>query len=130
MARWFILLIAAAIFSTTRAAPSDPNAPKEPAVPFADRGGKAQEGRPKPLGATAAGEKAIDLGLAWLAKRQKKDGSWEYDGSSKDELTAATGMAVLAVPRRGRDAQGEGEVPEDRPGRARLARQSVPHHRG
>src|SRR5262249_26530171 len=36
----------------------------------------------------------VGRGLAWLARKQLKDGSWEFDGSSKDKV-AATGMALL-----------------------------------
>ena len=39
-------------------------------------------------------EAAVAAGLAWLARKQLKDGSWEYDGISKDKI-AATGMALL-----------------------------------
>ena len=39
-------------------------------------------------------EAAVARGLAWLARKQLKDGSWEFDGSSKDKV-AATGMALL-----------------------------------
>src|SRR5262249_4768082 len=34
-------------------------------------------------------------GLAWLAKQQKQDGSWRFDGTAKDDVIAATGMALL-----------------------------------
>src|SRR5436190_243655 len=39
-------------------------------------------------------EAAVARGLVWLAHMQLKDGSWEFDGSSKDKI-AATGMALL-----------------------------------
>lgn len=40
-------------------------------------------------------KEVVARGLDWLAKQQKKDGSWVFDGSAKDEVTTATGMALL-----------------------------------
>jgi hypothetical protein len=48
----------------------------------------------KKYGGNKVSEAAVAAGLAWLARKQLKDGSWEYDGSSKDKV-AATGMALL-----------------------------------
>jgi hypothetical protein len=45
-------------------------------------------------GGNPASEAAVAAGLMWLARKQLKDGSWEFDGSSKDKI-AATGMALL-----------------------------------
>jgi hypothetical protein len=45
-------------------------------------------------GGTEASEAAVARGLAWLARKQLKDGSWEFDGSSKEKV-AATGLALL-----------------------------------
>jgi hypothetical protein len=45
-------------------------------------------------GGTEVSQAAVGRGLAWLARKQLKDGSWEFDGSSKDKV-AATGMALL-----------------------------------
>ena len=39
-------------------------------------------------------ELAIHRGLAWLAQQQQRDGSWTFDGNSRDKC-AATGMALL-----------------------------------
>ena len=39
-------------------------------------------------------EVAIQKGLKWLALKQRTDGGWGFDGSSKDRY-AATGMALL-----------------------------------
>ncbi len=48
-------------------------------------------------------QEAVDLGLAWLARQQRKDGSWSLLGPYADGATtkqdnpeAATGMALLA----------------------------------
>jgi hypothetical protein len=40
-------------------------------------------------------ERAVAMGLAWLARQQKQDGSWVFDGDSKAEVIASTGMALL-----------------------------------
>jgi hypothetical protein len=45
-------------------------------------------------GGNSASERAVALGLAWLARQQKGDGSWEYD-EGKEHKAAATGMALL-----------------------------------
>lgn len=45
-------------------------------------------------GGNPVSEAAVAAGLAWLARKQLKDGSWEFDGSSKDKI-AATGLALL-----------------------------------
>lgn len=46
-------------------------------------------------GGNAASEAAVARGLIWLAKQQKANGSWVYDGSSANDTIAATGMALL-----------------------------------
>jgi hypothetical protein len=46
-------------------------------------------------GGSAESEKAVALGLEWLAKQQKKDGNWEFDQGEKKETVAATGLALL-----------------------------------
>lgn len=45
-------------------------------------------------GGNAASEAAVARGLIWLAKQQKSNGSWAFDGDS-NETVAATGMALL-----------------------------------
>ena len=45
-------------------------------------------------GGNAESERAVARGLEWLARQQKDDGHWEFDGTSKDKV-AATGMALL-----------------------------------
>jgi hypothetical protein len=70
--------------------------PKKAAGPL---DGRKEAERAKTLkddGGTDESEKAVALGLAWLAKQQKQDGGWEFDAGSKDERVAATGMALLA----------------------------------
>ncbi|MCS6863728.1 MAG: terpene cyclase/mutase family protein [Gemmataceae bacterium] len=46
-------------------------------------------------GGNEASEQAVALALAWLARQQKNDGSWEFDMGRKDERAAATGLALL-----------------------------------
>src|SRR5205823_14430991 len=40
--------------------------------------------------------------LAWLFRQQQKDGSWKFDGSSREQV-AATGMALLPFLAAGED---------------------------
>ena len=66
---------------------------------FATQGMKGRTGATKNKllkegGGNTETEAAVAKGLAWLAKQQKSDGRWVYDGSSTDEI-AATGMALL-----------------------------------
>ncbi|MBA4188115.1 MAG: hypothetical protein C0467_08860 [Planctomycetaceae bacterium] len=49
----------------------------------------------KDVGGTEDSEKAVALGLLWLARQQKSDGGWEFDAGDKAERVAATGLAVL-----------------------------------
>jgi hypothetical protein len=46
-------------------------------------------------GGNEASERAVALGLAWLAQQQRQDGSWVFDIGSREEVVAATGMAIL-----------------------------------
>jgi len=53
------------------------------------------------FGGTAATEEAVELGLAWLAKQQLRDGSWMLsgpfgEGAPYQNKPAATAMALLA----------------------------------
>ncbi len=53
-------------------------------------------------GGTAETQEAVKLGLAWLARNQKKDGGWSKTGPYSDHGTvenraAATAMALLAL---------------------------------
>jgi hypothetical protein len=66
---------------------------------FATPGLRGRTGMTKDLllekyGGTKQSEAAVGSGLAWLARKQLKDGSWEFDGSNRDKV-AATGMALL-----------------------------------
>lgn len=46
-------------------------------------------------GGNPMSERAVERGLAWLARQQKQDGGWVFDGSDKDETAAATGICLL-----------------------------------
>jgi hypothetical protein len=87
--------------------PPNPGLPGvEPMPAFAARTGKAKAKLLEEFGGNEDTEKAVALGLEWLARQQKKDGSWEFDGSEKKDTAGATGMAVLAF-------LGAGETPKD-----------------
>ena len=58
------------------------------------RSGATKDALLKAGGGNSESEAAVGRGLAWLAKQQKGDGKWQFDGGSKDDI-AATGMALL-----------------------------------
>jgi hypothetical protein len=47
-------------------------------------------------GGNQLSEAAVARGLSWIAKQQKEDGRWKFDGRSEDDDIAATGMALMA----------------------------------
>ncbi len=64
-------------------------------------------------GGTKGTEDAVELGLAWLARQQRSDGSWSLkgpysDGSDNENTAAATAMALLAFQGHG-DTHREGK---------------------
>ncbi|MSR53766.1 MAG: hypothetical protein EXS09_10820 [Gemmataceae bacterium] len=61
---------------------------------MAGRSGSTKDKMLKSGGGNTESEAAVARGLAWLARKQLKDGSWEFDGSSKDKI-ASTGLALL-----------------------------------
>ena len=75
--------------------------------PFAARRGDARAAAIRARGGSAASEKAVELGLAWLARHQAVDGSWQFDLSgcqcdggcrnpgTLHSSTASTGIALL-----------------------------------
>lgn len=62
---------------------------------FPGRSGATKSKLVREGGGNDASERAVAMGLAWLARMQKQDGGWEYDQGSKEERIAATGMALL-----------------------------------
>ena len=68
---------------------------------FAGRTGKIKKELLAKYGGTQATEDAVDLGLAWLKRQQRTNGSWSMrgpyrDGSLMENETAATAMAMIA----------------------------------
>lgn len=47
------------------------------------------------FGSNEETERATARGLAWLARQQKLEGNWLFDGSSSTDTIAATGMSLL-----------------------------------
>lgn len=74
--------------------------PADDKLPVGSFSGRSDSTRPlfiKHYGGSDSTEKAVAQGLEWLAKQQKKDGSWAFDaGTFKNETAAATGFALLA----------------------------------
>jgi hypothetical protein len=62
---------------------------------FLGRSGSTKEKLLREGGGNADSELAVARGLAWLAKQQKQDGSWRFDGTAKEDAIAATGLALL-----------------------------------
>lgn len=65
------------------------------------RSGELKSALLSKFGGNQATEEAVDLGLKWLAKQQKSDGSWSLvgpysDGGASENTTAATAMALNA----------------------------------
>jgi len=58
------------------------------------RSGATKDKLLKAGGGNTESEAAVARGLAWLAKKQLKDGSWEFDGGVKEKV-ASTGLALL-----------------------------------
>lgn len=83
-----------------------------PAQIAQDLSGRTKAGRANLIaqeGGTPASEAAVTLGLQWLARHQKRDGSWSFDhqkgpcrgrcgnpGSLKKCASGATGLALLS----------------------------------
>jgi hypothetical protein len=78
---------------------SEPTKTEAPLNPFSvpgmvGRSGATKDKLLKSGGGNSESEAAVARGLAWLARMQLKDGSWEFDGPNKDKV-ASTGLALL-----------------------------------
>lgn len=62
---------------------------------FPGRSGSTKSKLIREGGGNDASERAVAMGLAWLARQQKQDGGWEYEVGQKEHKAAATGMALL-----------------------------------
>ena len=85
----------------------EPREPESIRPSYAIRFGEKKKQSLKQFGGNEETEKAVELGLAWLAKHQKEDGGWEFDGGVQYDRLAATGMALLSF-------LGAGETPASR----------------
>jgi len=65
------------------------------ATGFVGRSGATKSQLLRAGGGNEASERAVALGLAWLSRQQKPNGSWVFDGNSSGDTIAATGMALL-----------------------------------
>ncbi len=62
---------------------------------FPGRSGATKSKLLREGGGNSESERAVAMGLAWLAKQQKQDGGWDYGKDLNGERVAATGMALL-----------------------------------
>lgn len=81
----------------------------EPSAPFAGRQGAAKAKLVRREGGSAESERAVERGLDWIARHQKKDGSWSLNHKPQckgkgcpadphmESDTAATGLALLPL---------------------------------
>ncbi|MFO0822578.1 MAG: hypothetical protein U0792_05565 [Gemmataceae bacterium] len=76
---------------------AQPNVPLGTESSYANRIGATKAKLLKEFGGTDESERAVALGLEWLARQQKQDGAWEFDAGEKAERIAATGMALLPL---------------------------------
>jgi squalene cyclase len=68
----------------------------DPPKPYAGRSASEREKLLLANGGTKESEAAVARGLKWLADNQvKTTGAWVFDGTSRAEVVAATGMGVL-----------------------------------
>lgn len=82
-------------------APAPVNSISEPGLPLSGRNEASRQGFLKRFGGTPQTEDAVELGLKWLARNQKRDGSWSLKGPyrslvAEENTMAATGLALLA----------------------------------
>ena len=95
---------------------STSTAPPAISMGLTGRNGLLKETLLGEYGGTGKTEEAVARGLAWLARKQQRDGSWSLkrgisDGGSYDDKTAATAMALIAFAGAG-NTQFEGQYSE------------------
>ncbi len=92
-----------------------PELPKEPEATgamfqsFPGRYGAVKARLLREVGGNEVTERVVGLGLVWLAKQQKEDGSWEFDAGNKTDRIAATGLALLPFLGAGEKHFGKGD---------------------
>lgn len=74
---------------------------------FLGRNAASREVLLKTGGGNTESEAAVARGLAWLARVQKKDGTWAFDNGG--EVAAATGMGLLPFLAAGQTHKGTGK---------------------
>lgn len=62
---------------------------------FSNRFGEPKDAAIKNGGGSTESETAVTKGLEWLAKQQKANGSWVFDGTSSGDTVAGTGLSLL-----------------------------------
>jgi hypothetical protein len=62
---------------------------------FVGRSGATKSQLLRAGGGNEESERAVARGLAWLARQQKPNGSWVFDGGSSGDTVASTGMCLL-----------------------------------
>jgi hypothetical protein len=95
MTRTVAWTLAAAFLTLLPARADDPPAKGKAGKPYGWRTPAEADKLAEAGGGTEQSEAAVARGLAWLAKQQRPDGTWVFDGSSKRDVPAATGMALL-----------------------------------
>ena len=62
---------------------------------YRGRGGATRSRMAALNGGNDKSEAAVARGLIWLARQQRGNGMWQYDGTSRADTISATGMALL-----------------------------------
>ncbi|CAN5541936.1 hypothetical protein BH11PLA2_BH11PLA2_28110 [soil metagenome] len=65
------------------------------AAGFKGRSGATRDKMVREGGGNSDSEAAVARGLAWLARQQRANGSWVYDGTSAGDVCAGTAMGLL-----------------------------------
>ncbi|MDB5351143.1 MAG: hypothetical protein JWN86_2390 [Planctomycetota bacterium] len=92
----------------------------EPSVPFSGRQGEAKARLVRREGGSVESERAVEMGIDWLSRHQRKDGSWSLnhrgqcqgagcpsEGTGESDV-AATGLALLPMLGAGHSHLGPG----------------------